>query len=204
MVNQDSRVFVTNGSGTKVRLKNAILNTENRPVYNGQVSFEARNSLLPLTTVLALADYTYYDTTNVHASVARIQGYELLPNSPAIGIGSMLYATATDIDGKNRPLPAGTNPDAGAFESNLAFGQLDLAITSCGYQVTATVLNSKNYSLSWSGPGGFSSTKSSPLLPSKGIYQATLIAFDRQDTILRTLDLNNPLEFTVSSVKDVC
>lgn len=204
MLNQDSRIFVTNGSGTKVRLKNAILNSDNRPVYNGQVTFEARHSLMPLTSVLALADYTYYDTTNVHSSVARVQGYELLPNSPAIGIGSMLYASAKDIDGKNRPLPAGSNPDAGAFESGLAFGQLDLAITSCGYQVAATVLNSMNYSITWVGPGGFSSTQTSPLLPSKGIYQATLIAFDRQDTIVRTLNLNNPLEFSITSVKDVC
>ena len=142
MASQDARLFRTNnGSGTKVILKNSILNTSGSPVYSGQVSFEARHSLLPLTSVLALADFTYYDTTNVHSSVARVQGYELLPNSPAIGIGSVQYATATDIDGKNRPLPAGTNPDAGAFESNLAFGELDLAITSCGYQVTTTVLN---------------------------------------------------------------
>jgi hypothetical protein len=136
--------------------------------------------------------------------VSRVQGYELLPNSPAIGIGSMLYATAKDIDGKNRPLPAGTNPDAGAFESGLAFGNLDLAISTCGFNATVVVLNSQNYQVTWSGPAGFSSSSLSPTLPVKGIYQVTLVALDRQDTIVRNVSLNNPLEFTVSSVKDVC
>lgn len=136
----------------------------------------------------------------------------LMPNSPAIGkgrpsvsvFGKSYLMPAIDLAGQARPTPVGSMPDAGAFESSLSLGELDFTISTCGYQVTASVLNSSNYNILWNGPGGYSSTQTSPLLPIKGIYQARLIAIDRQDTILRTLNLNNPLEFTIASVKDVC
>ena len=136
----------------------------------------------------------------------------LMPNSPAIGkgrpsvssFGKSYLMPAIDLAGLARPTPVGSMPDAGAFENSLSIGELDFAFTTCGYQVTASVLNSSNYSILWNGPGGYSSTQTSPLLPAKGIYQARVIAIDRQDTIVRTLNLNSPLEFTVTSVKDVC
>ncbi len=136
----------------------------------------------------------------------------LMPNSPAIGkgrpsvssFGKSYLMPAIDLAGLARPTPVGSMPDAGAFENSLSVGELDFAFTTCGYQVTASVLNSSNYSILWNGPGGYSSTQTSPLLPAKGIYQARVIAIDRQDTIVRTLNLNSPLEFTVTSVKDVC
>ncbi|MBL7047376.1 MAG: right-handed parallel beta-helix repeat-containing protein [Candidatus Marinimicrobia bacterium] len=54
--------------------------------------------------------------------------YSLSIYSPCIGAGSAsvqiggtwYYAHATDIDGNPRPAPAGTNPDIGAYENQLA------------------------------------------------------------------------------------
>ena len=45
--------------------------------------------------------------------------FTLSPYSPAIGAGTLTGAPLKDIIGNNRPLPAGSTPDIGAYESSL-------------------------------------------------------------------------------------
>ena len=44
--------------------------------------------------------------------------FSLKSYSPAIGFGSLISGISKDIEGRNKPMPAGSNPDAGAYENN--------------------------------------------------------------------------------------
>lgn len=47
--------------------------------------------------------------------------HRLADHSPCIGAGTSLGAPGADMDGNPRPVPAGSNPDLGAYENSLAF-----------------------------------------------------------------------------------
>ena len=206
------------GSNNKVAFLNSVIHQGAGSVVHNAGTLNSLDVKSSVAGVLLLGGapsgitVTVDSLSTVNTLPQIFPNARLMSNSPAIGkgrpslssFGKSYLMPANDLAGVARPTPVGSMPDAGAFESNLSVGELDFSFTTCGYQVTATVLNSSNYSVLWTGPGVYSSTQTSPLLPAKGIYQARLIAIDRQDTIVRTLNLNNPLEFTITSVKDVC
>ena len=206
------------GSNNKVAFLNSVIHQGAGSVVHNAGTLNSLDVKSSVAGVLLLGGapsgitVTVDSLSTVNTLPQIFPNARLMSNSPAIGkgrpslssFGKSYLMPANDLAGVARPTPVGSMPDAGAFENSLSVGELDFSFTTCGYQVTATVLNSSNYSILWTGPGGYSSTQTSPLLPAKGIYQARLIAIDRQDTIVRTLNLNSPLEFTVTSVKDVC
>ena len=157
---------------------------------------------------------TQYSDANVVYGLTQITSTgKPLSNSPAIGFGTALDSTGSyilgpivDIEGKQRPLPAGSNPDAGAFEDSLAIGDFNLALTQCGYLITAQVANSSNYIVNWTFGGNLiqSGALTEYLATTKGQYTVTAIATDRQDTITKTISLTNPLDFEIYELRDVC
>ena len=206
------------GSNNKVAFLNSVLRQDLGPVvYNSGTSnsLEVKSSVAGLNLLGGAPSgivVTIDSLSTVNTAPQILPNARLMPNSPAIGKGKLVQNAfgrsflmpAKDLAGVLRPSPFGSMPDAGAYESNLAIGELDLSITTCGYNASVVVLNSQNYQVMWTGPAGFTSTSLNPVLPLKGNYQLTLIAIDRQDTIVRNVPLNNPLEFTVTSVRDVC
>ncbi|MDA8565879.1 hypothetical protein N9K99_06835, partial [Schleiferiaceae bacterium] len=144
-------------------------------------SFIARNSVLSKDTVDG-ATYSNklawdVDATNIMSDPQLDTDGTLLATSPAIGIatknpvtiGSTTYTPPLlDLAGVTRPDPAGSNPDAGAYESDKAQGDLDIILTQCAYLLEATVLNSTNYTYSWSLNGTVVSTDLSYLATALG------------------------------------
>jgi outer membrane protein assembly factor BamB/fibronectin type 3 domain-containing protein len=59
--------------------------------------------------------------TNVNANPkfidSLINDYRLQDYSPAIGLGTAITSITKDFEGNNKPLPAGSEPDAGAYEN---------------------------------------------------------------------------------------
>lgn len=64
----------------------------------------------PLTLTNAIA------TPECPVGTCLLGDYHLLDGSPAEGLGAAGTGVTTDVDGEARPIPAGTNPDAGADE----------------------------------------------------------------------------------------
>jgi hypothetical protein len=62
------------------------------------------------------------NSTNINANPAfkdtLNNDYHLLNYSPAIGLGTIIPGINKDFDGNSKPLPSGSNPDAGAYENN--------------------------------------------------------------------------------------
>ena len=181
----------------------AKMHIENSIVEVSKINHQSNNS-------------TQFSDNNVIYGLSQIASNgSLLSNSPAIGhgsssildsTGSYVVGPAIDIDGKQRPLPAGSNPDAGAFEDSLAIGDFDLSLSQCGYLITANVVNSVNYTLEWKFGGNVVQTGSQLeyLAQSKGQYSVTAISIDREDTISKIISLTNPLDFDIYQTKDVC
>ena len=78
------------------------------------------------------------DSSMVYADPQLNNDGTLKANSPAIGIGtkqvvstgiSSVTPPLFDINGVTRPDPAGSSPDAGAYESNMAIGDFDLILS---------------------------------------------------------------------------
>ena len=140
------------------------------------------------------------------------QDGSLADNSEAIGyastnilIGSKKYTSPLkDVTGKLRPAPTGTSPDAGAYESDKAQGDFDVLLAQCGYLLEANVLNSSVYSVEWLLNGLVVSTDESWVTSNKGLYTANVYSTDRSDTITKTINLSNPLEFEIFTSKDIC
>ncbi len=211
-------------STTTLNLINTVLgqsNSEDYQIYNngGNSAFvNARNSVLPygISGSNQPSKITWdVDTSNVFTNPQLNLNGTLKDVSPAIGIGTNLPVTIgsmvfnplnTDLAGVSRPDPAGSKPDAGAYESDKAIGDFDLLLSQCGYLITAQVANSSNYTLDWKFGGAIvqSGTALDYLAQSKGQYVVTAYSVDRADTISKTIALTNPLEFEFSRVKDVC
>ena len=137
----------------------------------------------------------------------------LLATSPAIGIatknpvtiGSTTYTPPLlDLAGVTRPDPAGSNPDAGAYESDKAQGDLDIILTQCAYLLEATVLNSTNYTYSWSLNGTVVSTDLSYLATALGTYTFEVVSTDRSQTISEDIILNDPLTYDLVYANNNC
>ena len=157
------------GSGyTNIRFINSVFGkaeTGAKQIRNSSATtnvFEARNSVLPYDTISGALNPTQItwdvDGSNVFADPQLDIDGTLKDNSPAIGIGTKQPVTigsttytppTTDLAGVTRPNPAGSNPDAGAYESDKAQGDFDVLLTQCGYLLEATVLNSNAYSVEW-------------------------------------------------------
>ncbi|MDG1903797.1 MAG: C-type lectin domain-containing protein, partial [Schleiferiaceae bacterium] len=156
------------GNTNTIEVINSVLGT---PASNQEMirnnssttnSFVARNSVLSKDTANG-ATYPSkliwdVDGSNIMSDPQLDTDGTLLATSPAIGIatknpvtiGSTTYTPPLlDLAGVTRPDPAGSNPDAGAYESDKAQGDLDIVLTQCAYLLEATVLNTTNSTYSW-------------------------------------------------------
>ena len=203
-------------------LINSILGTSTKPEYqiynNGQSgnSVYARNSVLPLgvTGSNQASSITWdVDATNIISDPQLNTDGTLKATSPAIGIatknpvtiGSTTYTPPLlDLVGVTRPDPAGSNPDAGAYESDKAQGDLDIILTQCAYLLEATVLNSTNYTYSWSLNGTVVSTDLSYLATALGTYTFEVVSTDRSQTISEDIILNDPLTYDLVYANNNC
>ena len=209
-------------SNNKLTLINSILGTSTKPEYqiynNGQSgnSVYARNSVLPLgvTGSNQASSITWdVDATNIISDPQLNTDGTLKATSPAIGIatknpvtiGSTTYTPPLlDLAGVTRPDPAGSNPDAGAYESDKAQGDLDIILTQCAYLLEATVLNSTNYTYSWSLNGTVVSTDLSYLATALGTYTFEVVSTDRSQTISEDIILNDPLTYDLVYANNNC
>jgi len=116
--------------------------TENQTEYsvsiNNENSILVKNSIIwedwPITINNSMPDsalYSYSDIHGISDGVENIDEYPIfidrpgndfrLSNySPCIGVGTIVGASTTDIEGNPRPNPVGSNPDIGAYENLLA------------------------------------------------------------------------------------
>lgn len=204
--NQDQKVVVYNsaidgfaqggiktaGSNNEVYLINSIINSIPQAISgNGNV-----------TSVNALEIASLELNTNG----------TLKQTSPAIGLGGAdttvagyrLSSPAFDLVGAMRPNPAGSRPDAGAYEDSLARGMFGLEVSNCGYSINAKVLNSDAYSITISSSNGFYSTNSDVEVSLKGTY--TIAAFDSVSSqiISKTVAITNPLSVDYIFGRDAC
>jgi hypothetical protein len=209
-------------SNNKLTLVNSILGKSSKPEYqiynNGgsDNSVTARNSILPLgvTGSNQASSITWdVDGSNVFQDPQLDTDGTLLATSPAIGlatknpvtIGSTTYTPPLlDLAGVIRPDPAGSNPDAGAYESDKAQGDLDIILTQCAYLLEATVLNSTNYTYSWSLNGTVVSTDLSYLATALGTYTFEVVSTDRSQTISEDIILNDPLTYDLVYANNNC
>ncbi|MGY8868285.1 MAG: hypothetical protein ACKVJK_21980, partial [Methylophagaceae bacterium] len=209
-------------SNNKLTLINSILGTSTKPEYqiynNGgsDNSVYARNSVLPLgvTGSNQASSITWdVDATNVLTDPQLDSDGTLLATSPAIGIatknpvtiGSTTYTPPLlDLAGVTRPDPAGSNPDAGAYESDKAQGDLDIVLTQCAYLLEATVLNSTNYIYSWTLNGAVVSTDLSYLATALGTYTFQVVSTDRNQTISEDIILSDPLTYDLVYANNNC
>ena len=109
-----------------------------------------------------------------------------------------------DLAGVTRPDPVGSNPDAGAYESDKAQGDLDVILTQCAYLLEGTVLNSTNYTTSWKLNGTVVSTDLSYLATALGTYTFEAVSVDRSQTITEDIVLSDPLTYDLVYAKNNC
>ncbi|MEO6166557.1 MAG: T9SS type A sorting domain-containing protein, partial [Chitinophagales bacterium] len=124
--NQNGNVLGT--YGTSLYLDNFASNTitvQNSIFWNNGSSSEiyTDNSGVLSVTYSDLKYFFGYPGTgniNLNPEFISVEGDNLLlqPNSPCAGTGSLTDAPEKDLQGTNRPLPAGTNPDMGCYEIN--------------------------------------------------------------------------------------
>ena len=183
----NGRVFTfEGGQNNAIRLINSVVEErsgQTQMVYlagGSNNSFTARNSVIPgwanNENYSALAKDV--DSTNTTQSASLTAAKKLNNNSPAIGLArpsvtlnQVTYALPNkDLAGNARPNPAGSNPDAGAYENAKAVGDFDVTLTSCGYTITPSILNSKYYLVQWNGPNGYISFDEEIIAPKKGLY----------------------------------
>ena len=204
--NQDQKVVVYNsaidgfaqggiktaGSNNEVYLINSIINSIPQAISgNGNV--------------------TSVNTLEITSLELNTNG-TLKQTSPAIGLGGAdttvagyrLSSPAFDLAGAMRPNPAGSRPDAGAYEDSLARGLFGLEVSNCGYSINAKVLNSDAYSITISSSNGFYSTNSDVEVSLKGSY--TIAAFDSVSSqiISKTVAITNPLSVDYIFGRDAC
>ena len=66
------------------------------------------------------------------------------------------------------------------------------------------MLNSSAYSVEWLLNSQVVSTSESWVASNKGLYTVNVYSTDRSDTITKTINLSNPLEFEIFTSKDIC
>ncbi|MBU2652114.1 MAG: hypothetical protein KKA81_14385, partial [Bacteroidetes bacterium] len=146
--------------------------------------------------------------------------FSLLVNSPCINSGTSTGAPSDDIDGNSRPLPAGTNPDMGAYEytqmsstapsgsgtsgdpyliasvDNLAWLQYALWDWDAYYQLSDNI-NASSTS-SWNGGIGFIPIGISGyryISGSASYIGAFTGSFDGNEKVISGLYINNPSSY---------
>ena len=210
------------GSNNTIYFHNSILgntgsaNTQIRNNTSTTNTFIIRNSVLPFGTIGATnANKLTWDDngSNVFADPQITASGTLKSNSPAIGLGSnqpFVYnnttydAPTTDLAGVARPNPSGSNSDAGAYENNQAIGDFDILLSQCGYLLEATVLNSNAYSVAWLYDGDTVATEESFIALAVGSYDFIAISTDRNDTIVESITLADPLRYDLAATKNNC
>lgn len=190
----------------------------------GDPVIEVYNSILDVTEVISTSeDYTVSNSVlkvgnvfggtgsnlggnNIQSNIQLQTGYSLPATSPAIGLGDISFGNVReDLNGWTRPLPAGSNPDAGAIEDSLAVGEFDFFVSNCGNYLDISVLNTDSYSINVSGPANFSSTNTtSVLLNVLGQYTVTVYDSLTSESLTKSLNYNNPLKIGFLSVQDAC
>jgi len=206
--NVGSHVLVTEGN-SEMTLENSVVFSSNSgtSLWYGESnsSFNVENSVIKVTNGLIhpSANISSFSSSNVIEGDPNLNSDGSLGNtSQAIGLASS--NVQIDYDGLIRPNPAGSNNDAGAFESSKSIGDFDVSIANCGYLLTADVLNSSNYTVSWELNNQVVSTDESFEATSLGVYSLTVISTDRTDTIVTSFNLNNPLTFDIISYGNSC
>ena len=120
--------IMTTSEGNTTSFLNSIIYNNTDPVLGFGQQYD---SLIVKNTILergvesiplaarAKANVDLTTVQNVDPKFVGSGNYQLFSNSSAIGAGSSTFTNTVDINGKSRPLPAGSNPDLGAFESDL-------------------------------------------------------------------------------------
>ena len=208
-LNTGDQLFVTDGNSS-ITVSNSVVQSTNSGTSlwyssNSSGSMSVSNSVIDVTGGLNQPNSQSSNvilSNNVLGAANILSDGSLDVISAAIGLGSV--GLNFDFDNNTRPNPVGSNPDAGAFENNRAQGDFDATIQDCGYLLTANVLNSSSYSLSWRLAGQEVSTSNSFLATTLGVYSLTVTSVDRVDTITKNLNLNDPLRFDVISYGNSC
>jgi len=212
-------LIVTEGN-SQFRAFNSIIKSANGSTalwysenYQGKMHLE--NSVVEVAKINHQSNNSsQFSDNNVVYGVSNITSLgQLNSNSPAIGLGvasildsanSILSSPLIDLDGNQRPLPAGSNPDAGAFEDSLAIGDFNILLSQCGYLLEATVLNSNAYSVEWIYNNDTVSTDASFTANGLGTYTVYVTSTDRNAVLSETISLTDPLRFVTSLVKNNC
>ena len=127
-----NNIFSISGSNNEIWFANSVL--EGYMTDYWMNSYGSNNSMYVANSVIGGTSKASFSTSNLTLDTNGLtlfstpslnNGGSLKPSSPAIGIGrtptllagKTLTSPSTDLNGVNRPNPAGSNPDAGAFES---------------------------------------------------------------------------------------
>ena len=182
----------TSGSSNKVFISNSVIdNTPSDVSGNGSLS----------------------TSNTIFTDIAGIKTNGTLKStSPAIGLGGsdttianvILSVPALDLAGNPRPNPMGSNPDAGSYEDTLAVGDFGMQVTSCGFNISAAVVNSTSYSVSITSSNGFAYNGPSVNVPLKGTYSVVATDLLSGESITKTVSVTNPLNIGYLSYKDAC
>ena len=147
---QEAGLININWGTPSIEMYNSILDVNE--VINTSEDYTVSNSLLRVGNVFK-GNGSNLGTNNIQSNIQLQSGYKLPATSPAIGLGDIsLGNLQIDINGWSRPLPAGSNPDAGAIEDSLAVGDFDISLSQCGNNLNISVLNTTAYSIEVTGP----------------------------------------------------
>ena len=207
----DSRYLFRFGSGSysELYLINSVVDdVKGRLLFdqsNGNSTLYVRNSVVGNSA------------SSLHASMSvmtpQLNADGTLKNtSPAIGFGvsplvvngKTFSSPLIDLRGMDRPIPLGTNPDAGAYEDSLSIGNLDIVLTQCAYILEASILNSTNNTYSWKLNGTVVSTDLSYLATALGTYTFEAVSVDRNQTITEDIVLSDPLRYDLVYANNNC
>ena len=206
--NNQDMYAISLGGNTTFTAFNSVF--DGRKILNTSRDYVISNSFI--TTGGLSGNGTNNGSDNVFGNSAKISSsnYSLSSTSPAIGIGVSTFTIGgttysspyTDLNTNSRPDPIGSNPDAGAIENELAIGDFDLELSSCGYLLDAAVLNSNAYSVAWMFNGDTVSTSGSFTASALGTYTAYVESTDRSSTLSETISLSDPLRFDLSATNN--
>ena len=136
-----NNIFSISGSNNEIWFANSVLEGDMTDYWMN--SYGSNNSMYVANSVIGGTSKASFSTSNLTLDTNGLtlfstpslnNGGSLKSSSPAIGIGrtptllagKTLTSPSTDLNGVNRPNPAGSNPDAGAFESAKAIGDFDV------------------------------------------------------------------------------
>ncbi|PWJ42790.1 choice-of-anchor Q domain-containing protein [Sediminitomix flava] len=157
--------------GESVFIGNSIIYNEDEVDISALSNFmEVNNSLIGSVELSSiLDDYGNHNLSSSPLFTDPENGdFTLSAVSPAIGAGSTEYMLPYDLAGNPRPMPAGTNPDIGAYEHESGGPELGLTITqpaNCNIDENTIVVSSEvvnasgSVSYSWTGPNNFTSSE---------------------------------------------